>query len=49
MGRMKYVKPLFRDLVDCGYKDFAREVYLEVKNFYNLVLVNSLNTTFGFE
>jgi len=49
MGRMKYVRPLFRDLVENEYRELAREIYIETKDFYNPVLVNHLNTSFGFD
>jgi len=47
MGRLKYLNPIYRSLIDSGQKDVAIKWFRENEDFYHPLAISSLSKLLG--
>lgn len=47
MGRMKYIRPVYKELVKQGRQDLAKELYEKYKNFYHTLAAKMVAKDIG--
>jgi leukotriene-A4 hydrolase len=48
-GRLKYLNPIYRSLIESGQKDLAIKWFKENEDFYHPLAVNSLSKLLGLD